>query len=84
MVIGLFLYTIVQTVNLCVIINLEKRKEIYEEIYQDGKANVFKGNQYIDVPDAPIAFTTDAAEKLKISKYHCWKYIKITIFNPRK
>ncbi len=56
---------------------LRKRKEIYEEIYQDAKVNVFKGNQYIDVPDAPIAFTTDAAEKLNISKRTVQEEIQI-------
>jgi len=56
---------------------LRKRKELYEEIYQDAKVNVFKGNQYIDVPDAPIAFTTDAAEKLNISKRTVQEEIQI-------
>ncbi|MEQ8192194.1 MAG: ParB/RepB/Spo0J family partition protein [Candidatus Eremiobacterota bacterium] len=56
---------------------LRKRKEIYEEIYQDAKVNIFKGNQYIDVPDAPIAFTTDVAEKLNISKRTVQEEIQI-------
>jgi len=56
---------------------LRKRKGIYEEIYQDAKANIFKGNQYIDVPGAPIAFTTDAAEKLNISKRTVQEEIQI-------
>jgi len=56
---------------------LRKRKAIYEELYQDAKTNVFKGNQYMDVPDAPIAFTTDAAEKLKISQRTVQEEIQI-------
>lgn len=56
---------------------LLQRKQIYEEIYQEAKTNVFKGNQYIDVVDAPIAFTSDAAEKLKISQRTVQEEIQI-------
>jgi len=56
---------------------LRKRKAIYEELYPDAAANIFKGNQYMYVPDAPSAFTTDAAEKLKLSQRTVQEEIQI-------
>lgn len=47
---------------------LLRRKHIYEELYPDAKAGIFKGNQYINMPCETISFTSDAADKLNVTR----------------